>query len=170
MTQTPRDWQKDMDMCKAQEGDQWYNNGNRLEEYDRLTEEGCRPIAEFEREEEAAFAAECREALPYWLQEAKIYQQSYEATLTHYTAEKARADDAEIWRDKAYNKVGHQAQEILELRTALRESEAREQRLKKLLEKIDDETRDEWIGVMIKELLSTLYPDTPAQEVGNDET
>jgi hypothetical protein len=92
MTQTPsRDWQKDMEMCEAQEGDQWYNNGKRLEEYDRLTEEGCRPIAEFEREEEAAFAAECREALPYWLQEAKRLKTAIECAIEEYG----------LWNDKS---------------------------------------------------------------------
>ncbi|OKP95078.1 hypothetical protein [Paenibacillus sp. P46E] len=84
MTKTPRDWQNDMEMCEAQEGEQWFNNGNRLEEYDRLTEEGCRPIAEFEREGEAVFAAECREALPYWLQKAKTLKETIEMAMNEY--------------------------------------------------------------------------------------
>lgn len=45
-------------------------------------------------------------------------------------------------------------------------AEVREQRLKEALEKVEDETRDEWIGVMIRDLLSTLYPDTPAPKEG----
>lgn len=52
--------------------------------------------------------------------------------------------------------------EIQEVREALKVFD-REQRLKEALDKIEEETRDEWIGVMIRGLLSTLYPDTPAE-------
>lgn len=71
MTQTPRDWQKDMEMFTAG-----------VEQSRRL-----------------GFAATI-ESSPYqvaihWLQEAKVYKKSYKGTLTAYTAEKARAEAAE---------------------------------------------------------------------------
>lgn len=123
MTQTPRDWQKDMEMCDK------YGNSEL-------------PF------KDTVFA----EMLPYWLQEAKILQ------------EIASGRGREALRLSKL--LGDLNDELTASEERADAAEDREQQLKELLEKIDDETRDEWIGVMIKELLSTLYPDTPAPKEG----
>lgn len=119
MTQTPRDWKKDMELAhKARYEFSIIHLNNVLD------------------------------SLFYWLQEAKVYKQSYDATLTAYEAKKARADI----------------------------SEAREQRLKEAAVKvkeiyesdIHDEEALNIINDMFKELLSTLYPDTPAPTTKED--
>ncbi|ASA20925.1 hypothetical protein [Paenibacillus donghaensis] len=155
MTQTPRDWQKDMEMCEAATRGPWKVFKGVSETligtaYDHTQMKGPDSIVGhaisahgdyvYIRENDAKLLAEARTALPYWLQEAKIYKQSYEATLTAYTAEKARAEAAE----------------------------AREQRLKEAIENAlkwtwcSSEANMSEIDTVLNDILSTLYPDTPA--------
>jgi hypothetical protein len=157
---TQRDWQKDMEMC-----------GHHVQ-----------PLV---------FAYEARYALPYWLQEAKVYKQSYEGTLTAWEAEKARADAAESRIKKLESELNSKKQLLRETdqsRTEVREMyrsvcdvaqeykdnlklvEAREQRLKEAVETIKELSKWDGISVYLdrcyieaRDVLSTLYPDTPAQ-------
>ncbi|MHA6530210.1 hypothetical protein [Paenibacillus sp. BAC0078] len=180
MTQTPsRDWQKDMEMCKAATQGPYGYESSRFaslygpyDDYSIIT-----PSGEF-GEAEAKLCSEAYEALPYWLQEAKkwreryeqrptfelleaaqslyehhnaradeaekevqVYKQSYEATLRYYEAEKARADAAEARVQRLKEEIEYEIQ-VLELRGS------------------NGRAKD------LKELLSTLYPDTPAPKEG----
>lgn len=74
MTQTPRDWQKDMEMCEAATEGPWYSvkaeTASTPGWYNVLSNTNI--ISELiESEANAKLMAESHEALPYWLQEAK---------------------------------------------------------------------------------------------------
>lgn len=91
--------------------------------------------------------------------------EAYEAACAALEKHRARADEAEINRDKAYNMIGHKAQEISELRTAQGEAEAREQRLKEMVGIALGECKGEpdyFLAKKIRSVFATLYPDTPA--------
>ncbi|WP_340011770.1 hypothetical protein MHI32_01520 [Paenibacillus sp. FSL H7-0690] len=115
---TQRDWQKDMDMCEAA----------------RETENGLTAFREL--------GVGGPMMATYWLQEAKIYKQSYEGTLTAYEAEKARADAAEA-REQQLKEAVQLAVNDLELWSD-----------KILAAKV--------VLGQLQRTLSTLYPDTPA--------
>lgn len=85
----------------------------------------------------------------HWLQEAKVYKQSYEGTLKEYEAEKARADIAES-REQRLKEAAVKVEEIYE-------------------SDIHDDDALNIINDMFKELLSTLYPDTPVPKEGEHE-
>ncbi|MEK3673572.1 hypothetical protein [Paenibacillus sp. FSL R10-2771] len=154
MTQTPRDWQKDEALLQL-----------------------CQRTAADENEKHVLSIG------LHWLQEAKTLQEiasgrGREALRlskllgdlnNELTASEERADAAEINRDKAYNMIGHKAQEIAELRTALGEAEAREQRLKEAIQSAhlsltwcNTDNRIPHAVWYLEQVLS-LYPDTPAQ-------
>lgn len=97
------------------------------------------------------------EPLIYWLQEAKVYKQSYEATLTYHTAEKSRADasekQADEWRERT-------RQSNIDLEAA----EARVKKLEAVIKAANDENERMLNGEgdeAYAEALSILYPDTP---------
>lgn len=86
MTQTPRDWQKDMEMCEAATRGPWKVFKGVSETligtaYDHPQMKGPDSIVGhaisahgdyvYIRENDAELLAEARTALPYWLQEAK---------------------------------------------------------------------------------------------------
>lgn len=86
MTQDKRDWQKDMEMCKAASQGPWYSGVIGKEPmavwYNIIGGPKLITVADhIQAHADARFTAESRTALPYWLQES--------------AAEKARADAAE---------------------------------------------------------------------------
>lgn len=124
MTQTPRDWQKDMEMCKD------ITSMSSKSEFVRMAE--------------------------YWLQEAKRLEGL------------ASGRGQEIIRKN---------REISELEARADAAEARKQRLKEAMNKIiiefDNPHNETGIKAACKmrriaeEILSTLYPDTPAPKEGD---
>ncbi|MEK3717942.1 hypothetical protein [Paenibacillus sp. FSL R7-0333] len=141
MTQTPRDWQKDMEMCERVKDAEWLILDHTSAAY---WQRGGLMSTIWEGVDAEALQQH-KAALPYWLQEAKVYKQSYEATLTQYTAEKARADAAEA-REQQLKEAAQLAVNDLELWND-----------KILAAKV--------VLGQLQRMLSTLYPDTPAQPV-----
>jgi hypothetical protein len=176
MTQTPsRDWQKDMQRVKdAHHARTCVNQPFPRLAWQEMLPDPWEDVAE------------------HWLQEAKVYKQSYEGTLTAWEAEKARADAAEAKIEemkevynREYKNVAERLQKFEEEEpdrfsnemwnsALLKESEAREQRLKEAMEGAITEFglwNDKGMAASImksqlKYELSTLYPDTPAPKEG----
>lgn len=125
MTQTPRDWQKDMDRVQQSKHGRTLCNAPVI----NLAWQDGLP----DRWEDIA---------EYWLKEAKVYKQSYEAVLRYAGS-----------------------------------VEDREQRLKEAAEKVSEIYESEYtdeeavnsINDMFMDLLSTLYPDTPAPKEGDNQ-
>ena len=91
-----RDWQKDMEMCKALEGEEWRAHGDGLFLYQRGGY-----MSTYWDEEHVQVVNEHRSALTYWLQQyakMKDSKQTYRKVAQKYTrkyrAEKERADKA----------------------------------------------------------------------------
>lgn len=161
MTQTPsRDWQKDMERVQQSKHGRTLCNA---------------PLINLAWQDGLPDAWE--DIAGYWLQEAKVYKQSYEGTLTAWEAEKARADVAEarvkeLENSRRFEFIGELRRDAAEKETLLAEEiirlEAREQQLKEVIQEaqIVLEAKEPWpfkVLFKIRELLSTLYPDTPAQ-------
>lgn len=102
MTQTPRDWQKDMQMCEVVTPGPWIVWEDDGDVKVQAVAEGPN-IANFGRYgwgvmPEAKFTAEVRTALPYWLQEAKTLQDKLKelVEIIEYEADLADLRGAEI--------------------------------------------------------------------------
>jgi hypothetical protein len=104
MAQTPMDWQKDMEMCKAATPGPWQT----VEVADGafvLDAEYNVVAAMVEHTNDTVFIAESRESLPHWLKEAQKWREealrqyptpeAYEAACTALEKHRARADAAE---------------------------------------------------------------------------
>lgn len=150
---TQRDWQKDMDDVRH------YLKDRHSYHHAEQTLRGT-PVSDI---------------LQYWLQEAKVYKQSYEGTLTAWEAEKARVKELE--NSRRFEFIGELRRDAAEKETLLAEEiirlEAREQQLKEVIQEaqIVLEAKEPWpfkVLFKIRELLSTLYPDTPAPKEGSD--
>lgn len=184
MTQTPsRDWQKDMDACLTVNDWHEYPWEAGSEEdsgvwniYEIIPDEPCDFVAECETELVTDFIMTAHEALPYWLQEAKIYKQSYEATLTAYTSEKSRADAAEDELNtlRANFVALKDERDFWEIKRTQHKNradraETREQRLKEEVEAsicLIEAAGLNGRAASLKSLLRALYPDTPAPKEG----
>lgn len=114
MTQKPRDWQKDMEMCERYERDEGWSRRDLIAEQPQMS--------------------------MYWLQEAMNWEHAYQSANSALIREKARADAAE----------------------------AREQRLKAAVEAVlwTQGLESLVLKAHLQNILSTLYPDTPAPKEG----
>ncbi|WP_052087965.1 hypothetical protein [Paenibacillus wynnii] len=123
MTQTPRDWQKDMEMCEAATPGPWEVWEDDGDVKVQASTEGPN-IANFGRYgwgvmTEAIFTAEARTSLPYWLQEAKEQKERADAAEAQEQQLKEvvqlAVNDLGLWSDKilAANVVLGQLQRVL---------------------------------------------------------
>jgi hypothetical protein len=170
-----RDWQKDMELCeKAFPGPWkvWEDDGDIKVQ---AAPEGPN-IANFGRYGlgvmlEANFTAEARMALPYWLQEAKVYKQSYEAVLRYAGNVEAREQQLKPEIGKcmvagnslgsvimSYNlPSGHEEWTFQQASAFFYETYERDTAYERY------EIWLAWTAIMeVSRNLSTLYPDTPA--------
>lgn len=166
MTQTPqqpRDWQKDMERT-------------RHFEYARMLRGSLPFPPELDTDPTEV-------ALKYWLQKYADESNSVCFWKGEHDKEKARAEAAEarvkeLEDSRRFEFIGKLRRDAAEKETLLAEEiirlEAREQRLKEAAEKVSeiygsdytDEEAVNAINDMFLELLSTLYPDTPAPKEG----
>ncbi|OKP81617.1 hypothetical protein A3842_11095 [Paenibacillus sp. P3E] len=115
MTQTPRDWQNDMEMCDAATPGPW----QAIDVADGafvLDAEYNVIAAMVEYTDDTSFAAEARTALPYWIQESKKWREealrkyptpeAYEAACTALEKHRARADAAEAREQRLKPEIG----------------------------------------------------------------
>ena len=122
MIELKRDLTADLAICGAATGgDDWTNfcpvrcdHTTIVSEYDRLTEEPCALIAECERVEDATFIAEARTGWPHAIK---------------------RAMDAEIRMEMAEHAIGSHDRAC---RREMRRLEAEVERLRAVLERMDD--------------------------------
>lgn len=185
-----RDWQKDMEMCEAATHGPWiakawtvpkddqynitseHDNSELFTAWQGTRYPGGLEVSGYQAMGNAVFAAEARTALPYWLREVKRLEglatgrgQAIIRKNREISELEARADAAE--EEMRYQKgvtedyaKGYRLQELRAIA-----AEAREQRLKEEVEyeieictlRGSDERAKE-----LKELLTTLYPDTPS--------
>ncbi|WP_318626909.1 hypothetical protein [Paenibacillus polymyxa] len=76
MTDKPRNWQEDMKLCqKATDGLDMIRGEKQV--FTQCGFEDQR-VADFEKEDDAIFMIEAREALPYWLQQYAALEREYE--------------------------------------------------------------------------------------------
>lgn len=159
MTQTPsRDWQKDMEMCEAVKDSKWLT----LESSATAVWQRGGLMSTIWEGPDAEALQQYKEALPYWLQEAKTLQ------------EIASGRGREALRLSKL--LGDLNDDLTATEARADEAEAREQRLKEELEgalrfigrteHIPEETVAGFIRAHFSQALSTLYPDTPAPKEG----
>lgn len=189
MTQTPqspRDWQKDIEMCDAVKDSKWLT----LESSATAVWQRGGLMSTIWEGPDAEALQQHKEALPYWLQEFAIWKgKAYEAEVK-VAAEKVREDAAEDRIKELERELNSKKQLLRETdqsRTEVREmyrsvcdaaqeykdslelAEDREQRLKEAMElAIRDGNKYEnpyESLITLQSVLSTLYPDTPAQPV-----
>lgn len=136
MTQTPRDWQKDMEMCE------------------RFTD-GHIPGGPLDNGKAVyTFGLLAKEALPYWLQEAKTLQDKLKelVEIIEYEADLADLRGAEI-----------HARELRSMVATLYPDTTRE------LTREETDALSRVIKSKSKSTEINLYPDTPAPKEGNTE-
>ncbi|CAH1058788.1 hypothetical protein [Paenibacillus pseudetheri] len=156
-----RDWLKDMAMCKAATPGRWgWYEPTRCIYTARKDRDALDTIlydpagAGHLQEEDAEFISEAREALPYWLQEAKELQ------------EIVSGRGRELLRLRSL--LGGLNNELTVTEARADAAEAREQKLIDIMHIIAFESDDEKTLKYASQMLSTIYPDTPSPKEQTD--
>lgn len=167
MTQTPREWKKDMEMCEAATPGPWTDEENEsmwmlfgghmgamqlIKAPKRST-----PFAEYWPEaEDALFIKESRTAMPHWLQEAKRLEGLNESCKANFEYQKARADAAEAREQRL-----KEAAELLLFMFRFDPEKGRAYiNFGDYEQPLEDDDNSAYIAA--SSIFSTLYPDTPA--------
>lgn len=133
MTDKPRNWQEDMKLCQKATGELDMIRGEK-QVFTQCGFEDQR-VADFEKEEDAIFMIEAREALPYWIKQSqKEKERADQARERHAAASRDR--------DAVYKKL-EEAESIIQQKDAeierLKQSK-RFELIRKIRKKADEDT------------------------------
>ncbi|MCF2717855.1 hypothetical protein LWE69_11760 [Paenibacillus sp. UKAQ_18] len=139
MTDKARNWQEDMKLCQKATAGLDMIRGEK-EVFTQCGFEDQR-VADFEKEDDAIFMIEAREALPYWLQQAKFEKERAMGNYNWAKYEERRSDEATERHEAASRDRDAVYKKLEEAESLIQQKDAEIAELFQSKKKLDDMTK-----------------------------